>query len=394
MAEFRYTAKNLSGKVVRGKIKAADERGFFAELDKKGLVCISHRRLEEDKGQDIFQRLKTKELASFCRELGVLLDAGIPIIRSLQTLQKREANKKLKKCYISLIEYIGKGESMANAMERLGGMFPPILISMIYIGEQGGALSNVVITMAEYYNKEQKSKNKMQTMMIYPVLLLVMTIVVVIALFTFVLPRFFQMFEGQELPLITRIFMGFSNFLVNDWKWLLLWVTVIVFAFVMIGQTQTGRYMYDKIACKFPMIGKLLDKGRIARFANTMYVLTNSGIVVLESLKISSNSLDNLYLKEKFDHIREEVEKGRTLSDCMESEGLFENMVWSMVATGEETGNTALMYQKLYDYYEEEAETANQKIMAIMEPVIMLVIGVLIGLVMASVLVPIYGMYK
>ncbi len=394
MAEFRYTAKNIDGKVIRGKIKAVDERGFFAELDKKGLVCISHRRLEEDKGQDIFQRLKTKELASFCRELGVLLDAGIPIIRALQTLQKREANKKLKKCYMALIEHIGKGESMANAMERLGGMFPPILISMIYIGEQGGALSNVVITMAEYYNKEHKAKNKMQTMMIYPVMLLVMTIAVVIALFTFVLPRFFQMFEGQELPLITKIFMGFSNFLVNDWKWLLLWVTVIAFAFVMIGQTQTGRYYYDKIACKFPMIGKLLDKGRIARFANTMYVLTNSGIVVLESLKISSNSLDNLYLKEKFDRIREEVEKGRNLSDCMESEGLFENMVWSMVATGEETGNTALMYQKLYDYYEEESDTANQKIMAIMEPVIMIVIGGLIGLVMASVLVPIYGMYK
>lgn len=394
MAEFRYTAKNLDGKVVRGKIKAADERGFFAELEKKGLMCMSHQHLEEDKGKDIFQKLKTKELASFCRELGVLLDAGIPVVRSLQTLQKREKNKKLKKCYMSLIENIGKGEAMADAMNRLGGMFPPMLVSMINIGEQSGALSSVVVSMAEYYNKEQKSKNKMQTMMIYPVLLLVMTLCVVIALFTFVLPRFFQMFENQELPLITKIFMAFSNFLVNDWKLLILGIAVVVFAFVMIGQTQTGRYMYDKIACTFPMVGKLLDKGRIARFANTMYVLTESGIVVLESLKIVSNSLGNTYLKEKFDRIREEVEKGRSLSDCMESQGLFENMVWSMVATGEETGNTTLMYQKLYDYYEEEAETANQKLMAIMEPVIMLVIGVLIGLVMASVLVPIYGMYK
>ena len=175
MAEFRYTAKGMDGKVVRGKIKAADERGFFAELEKKKLICISHQRLDEDKGNDIFQRLKTKELASFCRELGVLLDAGIPVIRSLQTLQKRAVNKRLKKCYMSLIEYIGKGESMADAMTRLGGTFPPILISMIRIGEQGGALSHVVVTMAEYYAKEHKSKSKMQTMMIYPMLLLAMT---------------------------------------------------------------------------------------------------------------------------------------------------------------------------------------------------------------------------
>ena len=394
MAEFRYTAKGMDGKVVKGKIKAADERGFFAELEKKKLICISHQRLDEDKGNDIFQRLKTKELASFCRELGVLLDAGIPVIRSLQTLQKRAVNKRLKKCYMSLIEYIGKGESMADAMTRLGGTFPPILISMIRIGEQGGALSHVVVTMAEYYAKEHKSKSKMQTMMIYPMLLLAMTIVVVIALFTFVLPRFFQIFEGTELPLITRIFMAISNFLVNDWKWLLLIVAIVVFAVVLIGQTRTGRYMYDKWKCKMPVVGKLTDKGRISRFANTMYVLTNSGIVVLESLKICASSMGNVYVKEKFDRIREEVEKGRNLSDCMESEGLFENMVWSMVATGEETGNPTLMYQKLYEYYEQEADIANQKLLAILEPVIMLVIGVLIGLVMASVLIPIYNIYK
>lgn len=394
MAIYRYKARNIDGKVVSGKLEASDERSFYLEIEKKGLVCISHQEVDENKGDDIFQKLKTKEVASFCREFGVLLDAGIPVIQALQTLERRTNNKKLKKTYMSLIEGIGKGDAMADVMDSLGNIFPDILRSMVRIGEQSGSLSYVILTMADFYAKEHKAKSKMQAMMIYPVMLIVLTIGVVIALFTFVLPRFFTMFGDKDLPWITEFFMGVSNIMVNHWKLILMGILFIVFAILLIGKSEIGRYTFDKWKCKFPVVGKLMEKTRIARFANTMYILTGSGIVVLDSLKICAGSLGNLYVKEKFDRIREEVEKGRNLSDCMEGEKLFENMVWSMIATGEETGNSTLMYEKLYDYYEQEADMANQKLMALMEPAVMIVIGGLIGLVMASVLMPIYGMYQ
>lgn len=393
MAAYRYKAKAEDGKVVLGKIEAADEQAFYRELEKRRLYCISYKEVGMENYRDIRKKLNLKELNIFCRELGVMISAGVPMVDALNTMYRRSANKKLKSCYMALMEQLEKGSSMKEAMEGLGNTFPEILIAMVGVGEQSGDLDKVVSDMAEFYAKEHATKSKIQTMMIYPTILIVVTIAVIIGVFTFVLPKFFALFGDGNLPGITRVFMAFSNFLVNDWHLLLLILLFVIIGVVLIGQTEAGRYYMDKFKCSIPVISKLLEKSVIARFSNTMGILINSGISVLEAIKICSATLGNTYTQARLMRIREEVEKGVAFSDSMEREKLFDDLVWSMMATGEETGQIGEMYQKLYAYYEQESAIATQKLMAIMEPAVLLIIGVIIGLVMMSVLLPIYGIY-
>lgn len=394
MATYRYKAKSEQGQIVNGKLEMADEQAFFKELEKRRLYCISYKEVGSAKSNEGKGKLSLKELNVFCRELGVMISAGVSIINALDTMRRRSTNKKLKNCYMALMEQLEKGSSLEDAMRGLGNTFPEILVSMVGVGEQSGSLDVVVSDMAEFYGKEHATKSKLQTMMIYPTILVLVTIVVIIAVFTFVLPKFFTLFNGNDIPGITKVFVAISNFLVNDWLILLLIFLVAIVVFVMIYNTDTGRYYIDKLKCNIPIVSKLMEKSVIARFANTMGILTGNGIPVLDAIKICSTTLGNKYTRERMMKIREEVEKGIPFSDSMEKEGLFEDLVWSMMATGEETGQSDQMYMKLYSYYEQESNIATQKLMAILEPVVMLVIGVIIGLVMMSVLLPIYGIYS
>lgn len=394
MATYRFKAKAEDGRILTGKIQASDEQAFFREMEKRNLYCISFKGVKEAQNEEIGGKLSLKELNIFCRELGVMISAGVPMVNVLNTMHRRCKNKKLKKCYMALIEQIETGSSLADAMRSLGNVFPDILIAMVGVGEQSGSLDVVVSDMADFYGKENATKSKVQTMMIYPILLLVITVVVVIVVFTFVLPKFFTLFVGNDLPLLTRIFMAFSNFLVNDWEFILLAVLALMIVCIMIYKTEMGRYYIDKAKCNIPIVSKLMEKTTIARFANTMSILIGNGITVLEAIEICAGTFGNVYTLERMTHIREEVEKGIPFSDAMEKEGLFEDMVWSMMATGEETGQAAEMYRKIYAYYAQESDIATQKLLALLEPVIMIFIGLIIGAVLFSVLGPIYSIYS
>ncbi len=394
MATYRFKAKAEGGKVINGKLEAMDEQAFYLEMEKRRLYCISFKETGSGKAHGFDGKLSLKELNLFCRELGVMLSAGVPMISVLNTMHRRSSSNKMKSCYLALMEQIEKGSSLADAMKDLKGKFPEILIAMVRVGEQSGSLDTVITDMAGFYSKEHAARSKLQTMMIYPSILVAVTIAVVIAVFTYVLPKFFVLFGGEDLPLITRIFMRFSNFLINDWVVLLLFILFLTVAFILTGKTRTGRYYIDKMKCGIPVFSRLMEKSVIARFANTMGILQGNGVPVLDAIQICAKTLGNAYTIERMMRIREEVEKGIPFSDAMEKEGLFEDMVWSMTATGEETGESTEMFRKLYAYYEQEADIATQKLLAILEPAIMLIIGIIIGLVMMSVLLPIYGIYS
>lgn len=394
MATFKYKAKELGGRTVRGSIIANDEAALFRELEKKNLYCLSYKEVGATKLTLIQGRLPLKKLNIFCRELGIMISAGVPVMNVLNVMYRRSKDKKLKAIYMGLMEQIETGSTLADSMKTFTGVFPDILIAMIRVGEQSGSLDKVLMDMSEYYSKENETKSKAQTVMIYPAVLLLVTVTVVIALFTYVLPRFFSMFEGKELSPLTKTFMNISNLLVNDWQYLLMIILALVFVILVIDKTKTGHFYFDKMKCNIPIASKLLEKGVIARFANTMGITTNNGIPVLEALEICSDTLGNTYTYERMRRVRENVEKGIRFSESLESEGLFEDMVWSMIATGEETGKAGEMYERLYSYYSEEADMATQKLLALLEPLIMVVIGGMIALVMVSILGPIYGMYS
>ncbi len=395
MPEYRYTARdNKTGKIIKDTIQAIDEGTFYLELERRNQICINYKEKGNLDTVELPYRFKTKELSVFCREFAIMLSAGIPIVNVLEKLNNREKKPQKKRVYMYLIEAIEKGNTVADAMQKIGSVFPPILIEMVRIGEQSGSMEYVVDKMAHYYEKEYKNKSRVQAAMIYPVMLVIVTLGVMILLFTYVMPQFFTMFEGKDLPGITIFFMKVSNFLTTKWLYILIGILVLMMIWQLITKTKGGKLAVDKFACNIPLISKLLEKSIISRFASTMYILSSSGIVILNALEICGATIANTFLRGKLMHCREEVEKGRSLSDAMETENLFDDMVWSMISTGESTGNADGMYQKLADYYEQEADSATEKLMAIMEPAMLIIIGILVALVIASILIPLYSMYR
>lgn len=396
MPEYSFKAQDIkTGKIIRDKIQVIDEATFYRELEKKNLICISKIEKGNVDNIELPYRFKLKELSVFCREFSIMLSAGIPIIDVLNKLNSRTKKKEKKRVFLYLIESVEKGNTMADSMTKLGPVFPNILIEMMRIGETSGSLETVIDKMAEYYEKEYKTRSKVQTVMIYPVMLSIITFAIMILLFTYVMPKFFTMFENSvSLPGITRFFMGVSNFLTQKWIYLLLGIAAFVLLFNVITSTKSGRYAFDKFKCSIPAVSKLFEKGVIARFSNTMFILTSSGIVILDALNICAQTLTNTYLRKKLLNCREEVQKGMELSLSMEKEELFDDLVWSMMSTGEETGNADEMYLKLSNYYEQENDVATDKLMAIIEPAMLVIIGIIVALVVVSILIPIYSMYK
>ncbi|MCQ2521113.1 MAG: type II secretion system F family protein [Lachnospiraceae bacterium] len=395
MPEYKFKARdNKTGKIVTDVIQAVDEATFYRMLENRNMICISYVEKGNIDNVNIPYRFKMKELSVFCREFSIMMSAGIPVIEVFQKISAREKKPQKKRVYMYLIESVEKGNTVADTMKKLGNVFPPMLIEMFRIGEQSGSMEYVIAKMAVYYEKGYKTKSRVTSAMIYPVMLMLVTVGVVILLFTFVMPKFFQMFEGKEIPGITRFFMGVSTFLTTKWLYILIGILVLLMIWQVIVKNKAGRYAVDKLKCNIPVFSKLLEKSVISRFSSTMYILTSSGIVILNALEICGQTLTNTFQRGKLMTCREEVEKGRALSDSMESEQLFEDMVWSMIATGESTGNSDEMYQKLADYYEQEADNATEKLLAIMEPAMLVTIGVIVALVMASILIPLYGMYR
>lgn len=396
MIQYRYKAKDAEGKLVRGSIEANSDSEFYKELDKKGLYCISvsTKDLEKNGRQYGQKRLKMKELSVFCREFSVLLASGMNLMTALQLLYERESKPRIKESYMQMIENIEKGDSLYEAMRKQGNTYPGLLKAMILAGETSGSIDMVMEKMAGYYESEAVMKSKVQNAMIYPVILIVVTLAVVLVLFTFVLPQFFDMFEGQSLPFITEVFMGVSKFLTSSWYWLIIAIAILIVAYKSISKLEKVAYQLDKMKLSLPIFGKLLEKVVMAHFANAMNILYASGITIIKALEISSGTLNNTYIAEKLVHVRERVEKGEALSAALQSEKMFDKMFWSMVHIGEESGNLETMFYKLSEYLESESEAAVKKMMAVLEPLILIVIALVIGAVIISVLLPIYSMYQ
>lgn len=396
MIRYTYKAKDETGKAHSGRLEAESDDDFYSFLSQRKWYCVSVDKKDidaEERNESVY-KFKSKELAVFSREFAIMLSAGITMFTALHLLYDRCTKERQKKCYMHLIEMIEKGLTLHEAMKRMGNTFPDLLKSMVFAGESSGNLDVVMKKMAEYYERDHRLKGKIQTAMIYPILLLVITGGVVILLFTFVLPQFFDMLEGQDLNLLTKFYMAVSVFLTNRWYIAIGIILLLVLLFYVLSKNASCRFGFDKVKLKLPVFGKLVEKILIARFANGMNILYSSGISILQSLEICGNILSNLYLKQKLENAMEMVEKGTSLSDALEKQNLFDPMVWSMIHIGEESGSLDEMFFKLSEYYEEESETSTQKLMALMEPVMLIVIALIVGSVVASVLLPIYGSYQ
>lgn len=398
MPKFEYIAKNYRGQTMKGVIDAPRYEEAVANLRKKHYFPIQIEVKRTLIQVDLLKhyKIKTRDLAVFCRQFATTLNAGIPVVDSLEILYKQTENKRFAKIITDLYEVIQKGYPLSEAMAVYPNVFPTLFIHMIEMGELSGTLDTVIEKMAEHFEKENKLNKKLQAAITYPIVVSILAVVIVIFMLTFVMPTFIGIFDGMgvELPIITQILLAISGGLQNYWYLFILMILIMFFLINKYGKSQQGKYKIDKMKLKIPILGKVEYKIVISRFTRTMSTLLNSGIHLLQALNVVQKVINNTYMNEKMKVVEERVRKGLGLAESIKGSGIFPPMVYQMIQIGEDTGSLDLILSKTADFYDEEVETSIAKMTTMIEPLIILILGLVIGFIVIAMILPMFEMYS
>ncbi len=392
MPKYQYTARNDAGKRVKGVQEAADETDLYQRLRQDGLFLLTHKEQTDTRTR---KKIKTKDLADFCRELATLLEAGVSLVRALGIISEEENLKKNHRIiYADLQKLIRQGVALSDAMEQQGDAFPELMIHMFRSAEASGKMDQTAFRMANHYDKEAKLKSKVSGAMVYPCILLVMIVAVVLIIFTFVLPQFDDLFSQMDsLPPTTEFLMWLSDQLVNNWLQIGIGFFVIVMVIIMIFRIYKVRLMRDKLLLRVPVAGKLLQTIYTARFARTLSSLYSSGLPIVTALQTGRKTVGNLYIDEQFDQAIASVRAGENLSAAVGSIHGFVKKFSSTIMIGEETGSLDSMLDSSAENLEYESEMAINKLVSLLEPLMIIIMALIVGVIIVSVIGPIYGSY-
>lgn len=399
MPSFGYVAVNALGKTKKGSIEAEDLEQARALLKRNDLVAIELKEqgiLTKDIDLPIFNRVKARDLGVFCRQFVSIVSAGIPVYTALTMLASQTENRRLKKAILDSHSQIEKGESLSDAFRiHSPDIFPTMMVNMVAAGEASGNLEKAFTRLAEHFEKNSTVKGAVKKAMIYPTIVFVVVVVVVAIMMVVVIPEFVSVFEDMEmeLPWITKMVMGMSDWMVSSWWQLLLIVVGVISGLVLFAKTDKGKHFFGKLVLKLPLFGDMTVKSSSANFARTLSTLVSSGLPMLDSLEITAKNMNNIYFKEAVLFCRDEAAAGATLSAPLEQSEMFPPMVYHMTHIGEETGDLEEMLDRLADYYDEEVEASTKALLAAMEPAIMIIMAVVVGVVVCSILLPMFSMY-
>lgn len=401
MTRYEYKANDISGRTKSGTLMAENMTDFYAKLKEMGLYCLTvAEAANQSEIVDIFaskkkgHKLKLQDISVFCRQFATMLSSGITVVKCLDILYHQAEDKHVKAALLRLYEEIKKGNSLSVAMRDLGSTFPSLLINMIQSGESSGKLDDVMLSMSIHYEKEKVLKGKVKTAMIYPIILLVVAVIVICVLLIFVVPTFMDLFgSADNLPGTTKFLLSISSFMQNYW-WLLLIIGVgIAFGMMALLKVPSVKIVFDKMKIRLPQFGKLLMIILTARFARTISTLYSSGMPIIDSIRTSANVLGNLYISSKIEGVIDDIKKGVSLSQALTSADLFPTMFTSMVYIGEESGTLDSILERTADFYDEDASAAISKMVALMEPLLIVLLGGVVAFIVISVAEPMFGMY-
>ncbi len=390
MVLFEYKAKSISGDTVRGKLYCQDYYDFVSKINERSLYCMKYKQLDK-KEVASDKQLNTKSLALCCKQLGAMLSSGLTLIKALDILYKQQTNQKLKHIWESIYEDVQKGKTFSEALKVQSGTFPSYFISMISAGESSGSLDVIIDRMSQHYFKEAKIENRIKTAMIYPIILCCLSLVVIIGMFIFILPNFMKLFDSAQLPPLTKAMMAIVNAITHYWYIFVIVIMAIVFTVAYVLKIPKTRIKIDEKILSMKLIGKLITKILTGRFSRTLASLYSSGIPMIECLERTADVLDNLYIKNRFDEVIDNIKQGEALSTSIQKIQVFDSMLCSMIYIGEESGSLDEILIKISDYYDEESETAIQKMISLLEPVLIIFLGIIIGLIVASIIPALYS---
>ena len=398
MAGYVYVAVDMKGKEKRGKMEAPNADRVFQTLKTDGYfpIKISEQNIfNKDINISLSNPIKARDYSVFARQFDSIISAGVPIIKAFELVIEQTENKSLRKGLTETMSLLQKGERLADAMRYQGKVFPPILINMVEAGETSGKLEIAMDRMATHFEKEAKIKSLVKKAMIYPATVGVVSLMVVILMLVVVIPSFMKMFEdmNMKLPAATLIAKGMSDFMLQKWYLVLGVVMVLIGILTAFKKSPKGKMLIARWSLKLPIFGKLIIKTACARYARTLSTLLTAGIPLLDAIDMTARIMDNLVIKKMLYDAKEEVARGVPLSVPLAAAGIFPPLVYHMTKIGEETGNLDSMLTKIADYYDEEVEISSQSMTATMEPLIIIILALVVGILVMAIMQPMFAMY-
>jgi type IV pilus assembly protein PilC len=396
MPVFTFSGKDASGQKISGERVAPNKQALGQQLRRERITPGAIREKGKEFVMPTFgtSKVKVKDIAIFFRQFSVMIDAGLPLVQCLEILASNQESQTFQKTLTGVRTTVEGGSTLANAMRQYPVVFDDLTTNMIEAGETGGILDVILQRLATYVEKAVRLKSAVKSALIYPIAVVSLATLIVGALLKWVVPIFSNLFAGLgvTLPLPTRIVMGMSAFVQGFW-----WVFIaggigLSFGLKQIRKHPRGRYYFDKALLRIPIIGTLLRKIAVGRFTRTLGTLITSGVPILEGLAITARTSGNAVLEEALMKVRKAIEEGRTIVDPLKECGVFPNMVTQMIGVGEATGAMDNMLQKIADFYEEEVDAATKDMLAMLEPVIIGVLGLTVGGIVISLYMPLFAM--
>lgn len=394
MAQYNYKAMDKNGKAKKGSIEAINLDKAKEKLKSEGLIVQDIKEQGAGK-KGGGKKVKDKDLAVFCKQFSAVLNAGVTIISALEMMSEQLENKTLKRALQEAQSYVQKGGTLADAFKLNPKVFPPIMINMTAAGEVSGNLEICFDRLTTHFETANALHSKVKGAVTYPIVILIVVVAVVAVLLVGVIPQFSQMFDdlGSELPAATQMLVNLSNFLQHKWYILVIIVAAIVIGLKAFGKTEPGSLMYAKIGIKFPLFGNLTIKSAAATFSRTMATLMASGISLIDAVEQVAKMINNRIIREALLDAKTQIAKGVPLSKPLRDCGIFPPMLPQMTKIGEETGNIEDMMDKVADYYEMEVNDATDALTAAMEPLIIVIMGVVVGGIVMAIYSPMLSMY-
>jgi len=394
MPSFEWRGRTRAGQSRQG-VLVADSRSAAEAMLRRDQIQVQNLREKREIRllPRLPQKVSSKRLAIFTRQFSVMLDAGLPLVQCLEILGTQEENRAFRGIIQQVQKDVEQGSSLAEAMRRHPKAFDDLFVNMVAAGEAGGILDIILQRLATFLEKITKLKAQVKSALIYPASVIAIAIGVVWIIMRFVIPTFAQLFAGLggEMPWITRVVVGVSNFL-GRWSWLVAIALFAGFGFLRYWhKTERGKRVIDGFLLKIPIIGMLLRKIAVARFCRTLSTLTSSGVPILDGLQITARTAGNAIIEDAVMAVRKSVEEGKSVSEPLAETKVFPPMVVQMINVGEQTGALDQMLSKIADFYEDEVDTAVGGLMKLIEPLLIAFLGVVIGVIVAAMYLPLYS---
>ncbi|MFK4567231.1 type II secretion system F family protein [Enterococcus sp. UD-01] len=398
MAIYTYEAQTIRGDIKKGRLRADSSFEAGQMLKKRGLrskVLVEQEETLANKEIELFNNVSVKLLSDYLQQFSTLIDCGISITDACEMLAEQEQNKNLKKILLQICEEIKGGDALSTCYSRHPKAFPSMLVSIVRAAEMSGTLDSTLLRMSKYYEKKAKTKGSIITAMIYPIIMLILSLAVGIFLIVSIVPMFVTVFEGldAELPAITKGTIALSDFLKTKGWLLALLIVGGVICFRILLRNNDMRFKWHLFLLRMPVFGELVQKSNLNVMLSTLSTLLESSVSISKALGMSADAVDNLYIKQLITNCQAEVEKGGSLSTVFSQDKIIPTLVTQMTLVGESTGSLESMLKKLSDMFEEEVAMLGERIKLIMEPITIILICAIVGLIVAAIMLPMFSMY-